>query len=101
MPKMKPRDSDAFYFDDWSPNIPVKVGALTCGRFRHQTSPEFFWFRIVFADSSEHSSSILCTVHAENLTQPVRFRVKIEQVHVSTRPVNLLEQLLENARVSQ
>ena len=100
IPKIKPHDSEAFYFDDWSPNIPVKVGALTCDRFRHQSGPEFFWFRIIFDDGKEHTSSLLCTVHAENLTQPVRFRVRIEQVHVPTKPVDLLEQLLVDAGVS-
>ena len=100
IPNIRPRNSESFYFDDWSPDIPVKVGALTCGRFRHQCSSEFFSFRIVFADSKERASSVLCTVHAENLTQPVRFRVRIEQIHVATKPVNLLEQLLVNAGVS-
>ena len=100
IPNIKPHDSEAFYFDEWSPDIPVKAGALTCNRFRHQSGPEFFWFRIVFDDDKEHTSSVLCTVHAENLTRPVRFRVKIEQVHVPAKPIDLLEQLLVDAGVS-
>lgn len=100
IPKIKPRDLEAFYFDDWPADVPVNLGALTCNRFRHQSGPEFIGFRIVFDNQKEHTSSLLCTVHAENLTQPVRIRVRIEQVHVPTKPVDLLEKLLVDAGVS-
>ena len=99
IPVIPPHDPEAFYYDHWSPDLPVKSGARTCDRFRHQSGAQSFSYRIEFLDEQEHACSVLCTVHAENITDPVQLRVKVEQVPVPTKPLDLLEDLLINAGV--
>lgn len=99
IPIVRPHDPEAFYYDDWSPDLSVKSGALTCGRFRHHSGTKSFSYRVEFLDEKELTYSILCTAHAENLTDPVQLRVKIEQVPTPTKPLDLLEELLTKAGV--
>lgn len=71
------RDEEAFYFDEWPSNVPVRKGALTCDLFRHMVSEEFFEFEILFPSNGDVRGAVLCTVHAENLTEPVSFRIQV------------------------
>ena len=99
IPVIPRHDPEGSYYDNWSPDLPVKSGALTCDRFRHQSEPQSFSFRVELLDKQEQACSVLCTAHAENLTVPVQLRVKVEQVPVPTKPLHLLEDLLVKAGV--
>jgi hypothetical protein len=72
-------DPEAFYFDQWSPDTPVKKGALTCDLWRHHTEPEVFELEVQFTGADEARGTVECTVHAENLTKPQRQRVIVSR----------------------
>jgi hypothetical protein len=67
-------DPEAFYFDQWSQDTPVKKGALTCDLWRHHTDPEVFELEVQFTGADEACGTVECTVHAENLTKPQQQR---------------------------
>ena len=89
-----PRDPETFYFFDCPDGVPVKKCVLTCDRMRHQSGVEVFEFDVLFGDLSTPNASILCTVHADNLTTPVSLRVRVEQIVTSSKPMALLEKLV-------
>jgi len=72
-------DPEAFYFDDWPPEVPVRTGALTCDLFRHQNGTEAFQMTVVLPEEGNAAGSVLCTVHAENLTKPETLRVPVRR----------------------
>ena len=56
--------------------MPVKKGALACDLWRHQNEGQAFAFEVLFTEKDgEARGSVLCTVHAENLTKPETARV--------------------------
>ena len=73
------RHPEAFYFDDWPPEVPVRTGALTCDLFRHQNGTEAFQMTVVLPEEGDATGSVLCTVHAENLTKPETLRVPVRR----------------------
>lgn len=72
-------DPEAFYFDDWPPGARVQTGALTCDLFRHRNGTEAFEVTVVLPEEGDAAGSVLCTVHAENLTKPVTLRVPVRR----------------------
>ncbi len=95
------RDPETFYFFDCPEGVPVKKCVLTCERMRHQSDAEVFEFNVLFGDSSTRDASILCTVHADNLTVPVSLRVRVEQMVAvaSSKPMALLEELVASVGI--
>lgn len=75
----KPRDPEAFYYDGWLPEQRIKVGALTCELWRHQSKTQTFEFIVEIARDGEATGSVECTVHAENLTSPVQSQVVVKR----------------------
>lgn len=74
-----PHDPEAFYYDDWTCDIPVVRGALTCDLFRHRGDEEVFGVEVVFTPHGDVRGAVECTVHAENLTAPVMLRVVVSR----------------------
>lgn len=90
-------DSEAFYFDEWQADVPVKSGALTCDLWRHKRDYEVFEFEVVFTKSGDAGGSVICTIHAENLTEPATSRIavrrKVEDFSVWDRAIAIVDQL--------
>lgn len=77
MPPLPPRhEPEAFYWD-WPEDEPVKKGALTCDLWRHGIAEEMFTFSVEFERDDVTRGSIVCTVHAQNLTKPEQSRVVV------------------------
>ena len=72
-------DSEEFYDDDWPPNRPVLVGALICDLYRHQNGEELFEIDVLFPAEGDVRGAVVCTVHAENLTEPVSLRIPVSR----------------------
>lgn len=72
-------DPEAFYYDEWPPDVPIRHGALTCDLFRHQRDEELFAIEVVFPEDGDVSGAVLCKVEAENLTEPVILRVPVSR----------------------
>lgn len=83
----KPHDPEGFYYD-WPSNETVKKGALTCDLWRHRTGDEVFEFEVLFTKDGEARGAIVCTVHAENLTNPVQAKII---VYRTMKPLDLSE----------
>jgi len=81
-------DPEGFYYSEWPPNEPVKVGALTCDLFRHRREEEFFEIEVLYANEGNVKGAVLCTIHAENLTEPVELRIPISR---TMEEYNLME----------
>ncbi|MEQ8392415.1 MAG: PIN domain-containing protein [Thalassospira sp.] len=72
-------DPESFYYSDWPVGTLQKTGRLTCSLFRHQAITEIFEVQVQFTEFGNNTSgSILCTVHAENLTKPSTFRIPVK-----------------------
>jgi len=82
-------EEEAFYFDDWPPNMPVRIGALTCDLFRHMMGEELFEFEVLFPNDGDVRGAVLCTVHAENLTEPMSLRISVSR---TIKEFSLLDQ---------
>lgn len=95
MPTPHQHDPEAFYFQ-WKRMLPIKTGALTCDLWRHQAGEKTFEFEVVFDDEGPARGSVLCTVHAENLTLPAQARVKVERKVEEFRPLELAKTLVES-----
>ena len=72
-------DKVAFYYDDWPLDEPVRIGALTCDLYRHQNGEVLFEVDAVFPPDGDVWGAIVCTVHAENLTEPVSVRIAVSR----------------------
>ena len=81
------QDPESFYYD-WPSNRKVKKGALTCELWRHQADAESFEFEVIFATEGNVRGLVECTVHAENLTNPVQAKVVVER---KVEHLNLLD----------
>lgn len=87
-------DPEAFYYD-WPARSPVKKGVLTCDLWRHQDSEEVFAFEVIFTKEGEARGSILCSVHAENLTKPETARISVVRTIEEFRPLELALTMVE------
>ena len=72
-------DPEAFYFEEWEADMPVKIGCLTCDLWRHQRDVEKFEYEVVFFKDNDTKSAVLCTIHAENLTEPASSRIQVSK----------------------
>ena len=81
-------DKEAFYYDEWPPDKPVRRGALTCDLYRHRNAEMEFEVEVVFPPDGDVGGAVLCTVHAENLTAPVSLRIAVSR---SIEEYSLLE----------
>ncbi len=91
-----PHDPEAFYFDHWPPGVPVRTGALTCDLFRHRNATEAFEVTVILPEEGDAAGSVLCTVHAKNLTKPETLRVPVRR---TVKRFNLAE--IAEAMVSE
>jgi hypothetical protein len=87
-------DPEAFYYD-WPAITPVKKGVLTCDLWRHQDSEEVFAFEVIFTKEGEVRGSILCSVHAENLSKPETARTSVARTIEVFRPLDLAQAMVE------
>ena len=72
-------DKEAFYYDDWPADEPVRQGALTCDLYRHRSAKREFEVEVVFPQDGNVRGTVVCTVHAENLTEPVSLRIAVSR----------------------
>lgn len=98
LPVLPPsHNPEAFYYDEWSTMVPVTEGALTCDLWRHQSDDESFEFEVLFTKDGEARGIVECTVHAENLTKPVRAKVvvmrRVEHVSMVALAKELVDEL--------
>ena len=71
-------DPEAFYYE-WPARKPVSRGALTCDLWRHKSRPQTFEFEVLITKDGDARGSILCTVHADNLTEPKTARIGVQR----------------------
>jgi hypothetical protein len=90
-PKHEP---EAFYADDWDRNKPSKRGAYVCDLFRHRGDEETFDLEILFPDEGETKGLVICSVHAENLTDPVELRISVGRLIVEVDLTQQAEMLV-------
>ena len=88
------REPEEFYYD-WPEDELVKKGGLTCELWHHRSGPEIFDFEVVFIGDGEARGAVECTVHAENLTRPVREIVKVARTIGSAGMADLANSLIE------
>lgn len=94
--KLRSPDPEAFYYEDgWDQHDAVKVGALTCERWRHGVEAEEFELEVRFEVDGSTGGRVLCTVHAENLSRPavrsVVVRRRVEAVSLRQEAERLVE----------
>jgi PIN domain len=73
-------DPEAFYADDWDRYAPSKRGAYVCDLFRHRGEEEPFDVELFFPDEGQTNGVVICSVHAENLTEPVELRIPVSRL---------------------
>ena len=75
------RDPDTFYYKSGRPEIPVESFSLECEQWRHGIDEEYFDGQIFFDHSTDEvHGAIECTIHAENLSRPVKKTVPIKVI---------------------
>jgi hypothetical protein len=89
-----PREPEEFYYH-WPDDVHVKKGALTCELRRHRSDPEIFDFEVVFIGDGGARGAVECTVHAENLIQPVREIAKVARTVEPASMADLANALIE------
>ena len=73
------RDSNAFYYKPKRPTTPKQSFSLECEQWRHRTGEEQFSGQLFFdLEKQRVSGALVCEVHAENLSSPVRVTVPVE-----------------------
>ena len=92
------RDANAFYYKPNRPTIPSHSITLECEQWRHSTGPEHF-FGLISVDptAEEIRGALICQVHAENLSEPVKklipVRITITRASSEERAKDLVEKL--------
>lgn len=74
----EPRDPEGFYYD-WPAREVVRKGSLNCELWRHRGGEEAFEFEVLFDGDGAVAGSVVCTVHAQNLTHPVQSRILVRR----------------------
>ncbi len=82
-------DPEAFYADDWDRYTVSTRGAYVCDLFRHRREEEAFDLELFFPEEGEAKGVVTCSVHAENLTEPVELRIPVRR---TIEEVDLTEQ---------
>ena len=79
-------DPNSFYYKPGRPIEPTDSFSLECKQWRHRTEKELFRGLIcVDLDNLDLDGTIVCEVHAENLSRPVRAHLR---VHLRANRVN-------------
>ncbi|HQT85226.1 MULTISPECIES: hypothetical protein [Acidiphilium] len=94
----KPRDPEAFIYDDWPAAQQVKKGTVICELWRHQAEEHTIDFMVAFLSDGEARGTVKCTVHAENLTKPEYARVIVERRVEFINMMSLAEHMIKNCR---
>ena len=83
------RDPNAFYYKPNRPTIPSESFSLECEQWRHGISEECFDGQIFFRRATEEiRGELLCEIHAENLSTPVK---KVIRVNITLNRTNLVD----------
>ena len=73
------RDPNAFYYKPNRSTTPEKSFSLECEQWRHGTEEKCFSGQLFFElDKEKVSGAVVCEVHAENLSSPVRMTVPVQ-----------------------
>lgn len=73
------RDPNAFYYKPNRPTTPKQSFSLECEQWRHGTEENHFSGQLFFdLDKQRIGGTLVCEVHAENLSSPVRIGVPAE-----------------------
>jgi hypothetical protein len=97
IPRFDPPDPESFYYD-WRPDARVKRGSLTCDLFRHRGKEKVFDVEVVFPAEGDVKGSVLCTVHAENLTEPVILRIPVSRSIETYTLLEMAEDMVAQCR---
>ena len=94
------RDPNTFYYKPNRPLEPTDYVGLECEQWRHNTEAEYFEVELSWEPgSSEIKGALECSIHAENLSSPVRevlpVRIAVDEVSASDYVDNLLRELQE------
>ena len=99
----KRRDPNAFYYKPNRSTRPGQSFSLECEQWRHGTEEEHFSGQLFFGlDKQMVRGTLVCEVHAENLSAPVRLTVPVEISIKRSKVVDqaqlLVRDLLKTAR---
>ena len=73
------RDPNSFYYKPDRPTTPEQFISLECEQWRHGVEEEHFGGQVFFAlDKQKVSGALVCEVHAENQSAPVRMTVPVQ-----------------------
>ena len=95
------RDPHDFYYTPGFPEYPQQAYALECMQWRHHAEKEFFEGEIFVDHGTDESGGALeCTIHADNLPNPIRatvpVRIAVEDVSVWDSASALVEGVGKN-----
>ena len=94
------RDPNGFYYKPNRSTIPAQSFSLECEQWRHGTNEEYFDGQLFFdQDRKRVRGYLVCEVHAENLSSPVKRTVPVE---ISIKRLNAAEQarlLVQNLQI--
>ncbi|MDD2691462.1 MAG: PIN domain-containing protein [Simplicispira sp.] len=90
------RDPNLFYWKDGTQGAPLSYLSLECEQWRHAREPEDFTAGIRFPrETGVHSGSFMVTVHASNLTNPIRKTFPVCIAVAETPPSAEVERQIE------
>lgn len=94
------RDQNTFYYKD-EPENPVSSYSLECVQFRHGVEQGSFNGKVYVNGYSEKTSGLVkCTVHAENLSDPVSKSLPVKVSVTKKDTFNEVKQLIKNQKLS-
>lgn len=83
------------FYEDWPEDGDTTFLEVSCDFFRHKGDPYTFEAEVVFAGDGELKGVIECTVHAENLTDPVKAKLVVGRVLEPASVLDLARQLVD------
>lgn len=91
-----PREPNTFYYAPEFPHDPAHSFSLECKQWRHLAGATYFEAEVLVGhDSEDVQGEVECTIHAENLSNPVRasipLRVAVEQLSTLAVARSLVE----------
>ena len=92
VPTLRRHDPERFYWD-W-PEGAAKAGASNCDLWRHQIGEQTFELEVSFDQDGEARGSVVCTVHAENLTRPEQARCVVRRAVEGFHVLDLAEAMV-------
>ena len=97
------RDPNAFYYKPNRSTTPEQSFSLECKQWRHGTEEEHFSGQLFFDQNEQRvSGTLVCEVHAENLSSPLRrtapVEISIKRLNVVGQAQLLVQDLLKAVR---